>query len=81
MNITYSKQSSKVLSRIDNTTKTRIRKGIELIPAGDIVPLTGSVDSFRLRVGDWRVIFSYPNENSIFIEKIAPRGAVYKGVR
>ena len=49
------------------------------MPKGDIVPLSGSTRLYRLRVGDWRVVFSYPHENAVLIEKIAPRGDVYKG--
>lgn len=33
----------------------------------------------RMRVGGWRIVFSYPDKNTILIEKIAPRGDVYKG--
>jgi mRNA interferase RelE/StbE len=57
-----------------------MKKAIEAIPSGDIKPLKGSDGSFRLRVGDWRIIFSYVSEDIILIEKIAPRGEVYKGV-
>ena len=80
MDINFSKQAIKAISRMDNLMKKRIKKSIMLIPEGDIVSLKGSVDSFRLRVGDWRIIFSYPDKNSVFIEKIAPRGKIYKGV-
>ncbi|MCL2638284.1 MAG: type II toxin-antitoxin system RelE/ParE family toxin [Oscillospiraceae bacterium] len=80
MNVTYSKKAVKIISRMDKTTKARIKAGVESIPQGDIVPLAGSSDSFRLRVGNWRVIFSYNNDGTIFVEKIAPRGTVYKGV-
>jgi mRNA interferase RelE/StbE len=35
-------------------------------------------DSYRLRIGDWRVIF---DENDVVIEviKVGPRGDIYKG--
>lgn len=34
---------------------------------------------YRLRVGGWRIVFSFPDTNTILIEKIAPHGDVYKG--
>ncbi len=80
MNIEYSKRSVKAINGMDKPTKQRIRTAIEAIPKGDIKPLKGISGSYRLRVGDWRIIFSYPAENTVLIEKIAPRGEVYKGV-
>lgn len=80
MDIHYSKQAIKTINGLDKTTKQRIRAGISAIPAGDIKPLRGYHGRFRLRVGDWRIIFAYKDSNSVLIDKIAPRGEVYKGV-
>jgi len=80
LNIEYSKQAVKAINGMDKPTKQRIKSAIENLPAGDIKSLKGSKGSFRLRVGDWRILFSYPAQNIILIEKIAPRGEVYKGV-
>ncbi len=80
MDIEYSKQAVKTIKGLDRSAKQRIKEAIEKIPHGDIKPLKGSKDSFRLRVGDWRILFSYQGENIMLIEKIAPRGGVYKGV-
>jgi len=80
MNAEYSKQAAKVISRMDKTIKQRIRQGIAEIPKGDIKPLKGSDRSFRLRIGNWRIIFSYIDKSKILVEKIAPRGQVYKEV-
>lgn len=65
---------------MDRTTKQRIKTAIEKIPDGDIKPLQGVKGSYRLRVGGWRILFSYPEAGVVLIEKIAPRGEVYKGV-
>ena len=70
----------KAINGMDKPTKHRIRSAIEAIPNGDIKPLKGLSGSYRLRVGDWRIIFSYPEKDTVLIEKIAPRGEVYKGV-
>ena len=79
MNIRYTKAAVKVILTMDFKTKQRIKKGIESIPAGDIKTLRGYYGLYRLRVGKWRIVFSYPDNNTILIEKIAPRGEVYRG--
>ncbi len=80
MNIEYSKQSVKAINSMDKRTKQRIKTAVENIPSGDIKPLKGCNGSYRLRVGDLRIIFSYPEKNTVLIEKIKPRGEAYKGV-
>ena len=79
MYIKFSKQAVKVLSRMDAAAKQRLRQAILTLPEGDVKQLNGSNQLYRLRVGKYRVVFSYPNVQTILIEKIAPRGDVYKG--
>lgn len=80
MNIIYSRASVKVINGMDRPTKQRIRAAVEKLPEGDIKPLRGSKGSFRLRVGDWRIVFTYPEHDMVLIEKIDPQGEIYKGV-
>lgn len=80
MEISYARAAVKVINGMDKATKQRIKAAVEKIPAGDIKPLKGSNGSYRLRVGGWRILFSYPEHDIILIEKIGPRGDVYKGV-
>ena len=80
MRIDYSRASVKVINSMDKATKQRIRAAIEGIPEGDIRPLRGCSGTYRLRVGGWRILFSYPEHDTILIEKVGPRGDVYKGV-
>lgn len=79
MTIIYAKAPIKVLETMNKKTKQRIKKAIEAIPSGDILPLQGSEVLYRLRVGNWRIIFSYPDDKTVLIEKISPRGDAYKG--
>ena len=79
MEIRYAKAAVKVINGMDRPTKQRIRNAVERLPKGDVKPLSGSVRLYRLRVGDWRIVFSYPDWNTVLIEKIAPRGEIYKG--
>ena len=74
-----SKQAYKAIKAMDKHIKSRIKKGIEGIPEGDIVPLEGTKDSYRLRVGNYRIIFNWITDEQILISKISPRGDVYKG--
>ena len=79
MKVEYARAAVKVINGMDRTTKQRIKAGIEKLPEGDIKPYKGSPGTYRLRVGDWRILFSYPEHDIILIEKIGPRGGVYKG--
>lgn len=78
MRIEYAHAAVKVINGMDRPTKQRIKAGIEKLPQGDIKPYKGSPGTYRLRVGDWRILFSYPEDGTILIEKIGPRGGVYK---
>ena len=74
----YSKQAAKYINSQDRSAQQRIREGIEKIPEGDIKPLKGAPGTFRLRVGDWRILFSNITDG-IYIREIGPRGGIYKG--
>ena len=79
MRIEYTKQAVKYINGTDKTTKKRIKEAIEKIPQGDIKKLQGIDNGYRLRVGDLRILFTYEKE-VIYIERILPRGEVYKRV-
>ena len=79
------KPARKALDKMDVKTRLRIIEGIrglEQIPAqGDVKPLSGIIGKYRLRVGGYRVIYSYGmNEEIIilYIENIGSRGDIYK---
>lgn len=75
----YSRRAVKSLDRMDEFTQRRMRQGINKLPAGDVKKLKGYVDTFRLRIGDYRIIFDMvPGE--IRINDILLRGEAYKGV-
>lgn len=74
--VKYSKQAVKFLKKQDVSTINRIVNAIEMLPSGDVKKLQGT-DGYRLRVGDYRVIFDR-NGDIISIEKIENRGQVYK---
>jgi mRNA interferase RelE/StbE len=78
MKIDYSKQAIKTISKMEKKTKTRIKLALERLPKGDVKPLIGAGNVYRLRVGDWRILFTQFGDNIFYIRKIAPRGDVYK---
>lgn len=78
------KQAKKALHSLTRTDRNRIAEKIKLLgenpdnPSLDIKPLQGE-PYYRLRVGQWRIIFDRNNEIKIIaIEKIKPRGGAYK---
>ena len=76
MEIRYSKQASKFLQKQSRQVQLRIIKAINKLPAGDVKKMQG-INYYRLRVGDFRVIFS--NDGTVLmVEKIGNRGEVYK---
>lgn len=76
MEIQYSKQAVKFLKKQDTTTRKRIVSAINMLPSGDVKKLQGST-FFRLRVGDYRIIFD-KSGNILYIQRIDSRGQIYK---
>ena len=75
----YSKQSTRILRRIQPKQRAVIIAKINAYGAGedvDVKRLSGS-EFLRIRVGQWRVLID-DDGIVIVVEKIAPRGGVYK---
>jgi len=80
--IAYSKQAIKTLAKLPANQSTRIRSKLRQYaddPASQVnnVKKLQGREAFRLRVGDWRVLF---DENDIVIDviRIGARGDVYR---
>jgi mRNA interferase RelE/StbE len=81
--VEYSRQAAKTLVRIDAATSARIRAKVSQLAddpaslANNITPLKGGEGLSRLRVGDWRVIYT---ETLVIVSvvRIGPRGGVYE---
>ena len=82
-NITYNKRSARTLSKLPRNMVLRIREKLEQIalnPYGQHSNVTKLQNrpGYRLRVGDWRIIYDiYDGELIILVLKIGPRGQVY----
>lgn len=77
--IELSKTALKFLKRQPKNQQVRILKAIYKLPEGDIKKLVGGIDEYRLRVGDYRIIYKMKNEVlTILVLDIGNRGQIYK---
>ena len=79
--IIIDKRAEKFIRKQAERVQERLLKAIYKLPEGtDIKKLKGS-ELFRLRVGNYRVIYSVDDEiKVIMVENIDNRGDVYKGI-
>lgn len=73
----YSKQAEKFLDKQSDKTFDRIVAAIDKLPEGDVVKLSGYKELYRLRVGDFRILYKIMC-GEILIDKIDNRGQAYK---
>ena len=79
MEIQITKTAVKDIKKLDTSTRERILAGINKLPLGDVKRLQGYRNYYRLRIGDFRIIFSL-NKDTITIMTVLPRGEVYKNI-
>ena len=79
-NIVIEKKARKFIDTQPKLQQERILKAIYKLPhAGDIKPLMGYSDAFRLRVGGYRVIFTRQDDMlRIRVVNVGNRGQIYK---
>jgi mRNA interferase RelE/StbE len=76
-------QAEKALSRIPNPIRRRIVTALEGLardprPAG-CIKLTGASDAYRIRVGDYRIVYQIEDRVLIvYVVRIAHRRDVYR---
>ena len=81
--VTYSKAAVRTLRRMPLNLSQTIRAKITLLAerpdalANNVTVLRGEPGVFRLRVGDWRVIFT-EDLQVVAVIRIAPRGSAYE---
>ncbi|OAA92739.1 MULTISPECIES: type II toxin-antitoxin system RelE family toxin [Clostridium] len=78
-NISLTKKAEKFIKKQNRDTQKRIIKAIIELPEGDVKKLKGMDEIYRLRVGDFRVLFEKNDkELMIIIVEIGNRGQIYK---
>ena len=81
--IAFSRQAIKTLTRMPTNTRDLIRDKVSQLAsdpaslANNTKRLQGSTNRYRLRVGDWRVIFDDAG-NVLFLEQVVSRGGAYR---
>jgi mRNA interferase RelE/StbE len=82
--VAYTVDAIKALSGMDPATAKRIRAKILALAQNPVAPnnnvkkLTG-VEGYRLRVGDWRVVYSLKRQIlTIVVIRVGHRSEVYK---
>ena len=80
--VEWSPASSDDLERLDRRTQERIRQAVYRLAEtnqGDVQRLHGREREWRLRVGQWRIRFSFDDEKgSILIFRVLPRSSAYR---
>jgi len=81
--VEYEPRAVKELHWLPLTDKQRITRRIVAYAADpastahDVVPLRGTADGFRLRVGDWRVIFRL-SPGTMYVRRVVHRREAYR---
>lgn len=76
--VVLKKRAKKFIDRLPQTERKRLVSAIELLPKGEnIKPLKRYENLFRLRVGDYRVIYTIDNgELMIMVIDAGSRGDI-----
>ncbi|MBI5162439.1 MAG: type II toxin-antitoxin system RelE/ParE family toxin [Magnetospirillum sp.] len=82
--VEYSKQATKALRRMPANIAATIRDKVLRIAEDPYAPHANATklqnrDGYRLRVGDWRVVYRIDNGKLILlVVDIGPRGGIYQ---
>lgn len=78
--IVIRKKAKKFIDKLPKNERLRIAKAIQMLPNGeDIKKLKGSEDLLRLRVGDYRIIYTVDHgELVVIVVDAGNRGQIYK---
>lgn len=80
--VEYGRAAAKSLAGMDRATSRRIRAKVDQLAADPgslaniVKKLKNSENLFRLRVGDWRVIYT-DTLLVLLVLKVSPRGSAY----
>jgi mRNA interferase RelE/StbE len=80
--VRWSARALKDADALDRQARVRVFDAIDRLASGDqrnIRRLHGGIREYRLRVGDWRVLFSFDRPSLIVdIDRVLPRGRAYR---
>lgn len=79
--IELTKKSRKFIKSQPRNHQERILKAINKLPQGDIKALSGTKNAYRLRVGDYRVIYEIDHDVLLItVVDVGNRGQIYNRV-
>lgn len=77
--IIIKKKAKKFINKLPINDKKRIVAAIERLPEGNTKKLSGHDNYMRLRVGDYRIIYSIEHDIlTIYVFDAGNRGDIYK---
>ena len=79
----FHKKVKKFISELENSQKNRLKEKLVSFAenpfVGDIIKVKGKKDVFRLRIGDFRILYIQDDkERSIYIVKLDYRKTAYR---
>jgi mRNA interferase RelE/StbE len=80
--IEWRPRAVKDLDRLSPEMRRRVLAAVNRMSeeAGDVRRLEGfKPPLFRLRVGDWRILFTYEESGATKIQRVLPRDKAYRG--
>ena len=73
------KQAQKFIRKQSKPQQERLLRAIHNLPTGDVKPLKGNDNLYRLRVGSYRVIYTVDNGKLIItVVDAGNRGQIYQ---
>ncbi|MBV9811392.1 MAG: type II toxin-antitoxin system RelE/ParE family toxin [Acetobacteraceae bacterium] len=83
MQADWSPKARKQLRKLELSNRRRILARMDAYveqPRGahhDVVPIVGQPDTYRMRVGDWRIVFTL-NGDGVMVVQVAHRREAYR---
>ena len=78
MRFVIEKRAEKFIRKQPKLVQERLLRAIYQLPQGDCKPLKGHEGVFRLRVGDYRILYTVDNgQMIIFVIDAGNRGDIY----
>jgi mRNA interferase RelE/StbE len=82
--VAYTAEALKALSRMDRIVAQRMRSKIlalarDPMESNNNIKKLAGVDGFRLRIGDWRAVYTLRRETlTVIVVRVAHRSEVYR---
>ena len=78
MKLTLSKHAIKYISKQVRKNQDALKDAIIRLPDGSDIKYFSNNDTYRLRVGNFRVLYHIKPDGGIHVDAVGPRGDIYK---